>query len=53
MEQDKKGRSKRLATKLMREVLTLLNENGGEMRSADIETSIAERLSFDEWESQP
>lgn len=53
MEQDKKGRSKRLATKLMHEVLTLLNENGGEMRSADIETSIAERLSFDEWESQP
>ncbi len=53
MEQNKKGRSKRLATKLMHEVLTLLNENGGEMRSADIETSIEKRLTFDEWESQP
>ena len=53
MEQNKKGRSKRLATKLMHEVLTLLNENGGEMRSADIETGIEKRLAFDEWESQP
>ena len=53
MEQNKKGRSKRLATKLMHEVLTLLNENGGEMRSADIETGIEKRLEFDEWESQP
>lgn len=53
MEQNKKGRSKRLATKLMHEVLTLLNENCGEMRSADIETGIEKRLEFDEWESQP
>lgn len=53
MEQNKKGRSKRLATKLMHEVLTLLNENGGEMRSADIETGIEQRLAWDEWENQP
>jgi len=51
MEQNKKGRSKRLATKLEYEILVLLNENGGEMRSADIETNIEKRLTFDDWES--
>lgn len=53
MEQNKKGRSRQLATKLEYEVLTLLNENGGEMRSADIEKNVGERLAFDEWENHP
>lgn len=51
MEQSKKSRSKRLATRLMREVLVLLNENNGEMPLTDIITRIEKRLTFDEWES--
>ena len=49
MEQ-KKGRSRNLAARLMYEVLRLLDKNGGELRSAEVEENVG-KLDFDEWES--
>ena len=51
MTQSKKSRSRNLANRIMYAVLTLLNDNGGEMRSADIENAISQSLTFDEWEN--
>lgn len=53
MEGKNKSKSKQLIIRLIYNLLQLLNENGGELRSSEIESKMAERLTFDEWESQP
>lgn len=53
MEDNKsQSQSQRLVERLIYNMLVLLNENGGELRSSEVEQQISERLSFDEWESQ-
>lgn len=49
----KKSKSRQLAIRLVYNMLQLLNENGGELRSSEVESKMAERLTFDEWENHP
>ena len=53
MDGKNKSKNKQLIIRLIYNLLQLLNENGGELRSSEVESKMAERLSFDEWESQP
>lgn len=46
---EKKSRNRELASTIMAETLRLLKDRGGELRSAEIETSIGERVALDEW----